>query len=136
MLHFRPSPMRATQRAGSLAVILTVLFSTPGALPAEREKEKPYVLLRGTVFTADGLALPGVLLTIKVKDSRKAKWRAVSDRRGEFAVRLPVGRQTYEVSTQSKQHENQTKTVDIDEQEGVSVIFRLSPREEKGEKNQ
>ncbi len=124
-----------TQLAASLAVILAALLFAPRALKAEKEKEKPHVLLRGTVFTAGGLALPGVLLTIKVKDSRKAKWRAVSDRRGEFAVRLPVGHQTYEVSTHSDEHENQTKTVEIAQQESVNVIFRLSPKDEKQEKN-
>jgi len=127
--------MRITQLAASLAVILAALFSPPGALQAEKEKEEPYVLLRGTVFTAGGLALPGVPLTIKVKDDSKPKWRAVSDRRGEFAVRLPLGRQTYEVSTHSGEHGNQTKTVDIDEQKSVNVIFRLSPGGEKQEKH-
>jgi len=128
--------MRTTPLATGLAVILAALFCLPGALPAEKEKEKPHVLLRGTVFTSDGLALPGILVTIKVKDESKPKWRAVSDRRGEFAVRLPVGHQTYEVSTQSEEHENQSKTVEIYAQESVNVIFRLPRREEKQEKNQ
>jgi hypothetical protein len=134
LLYSLPSSMR-TQLAASLAVILAALFFPPRALEAEKEKEKPHVLLRGTVFTAGGLALPGVPLTIKIKDEGKPKWRAVSDRRGEFAVRLPVGHQTYEVSTHSDEHENQTKTVEIDERESVNVIFRLSPKEERQEKN-
>jgi hypothetical protein len=49
-------------------------------------------------------------------------------------VRLPVGHQTYEVSTQGAEHENQTKTVEIHEQESVNVVFRLSLKEEEQEK--
>ena len=127
--------MRTTPLAASLAIILAAFLSPPQTLKAEQEKEKPYALLRGTVFTAGGLALPGIPVTIKVKNESKPKWRAVSDGRGEFAVRLPVGHQTYEVSTRSKEHEDQTKTVEIHESESVNVIFRLALKEKKQEED-
>lgn len=102
----------------------------------EKSKEKPYALLGGTVFTAEGYALPGVTLSIKRKDDRKPKWRAVSDSRGEFAVRLPAEAATYEVSTQSEDYENQTKAVEVvgRQNESVTVLFRLARKQ--GERRQ
>lgn len=93
-----------------------------------KEKPKPHALLLGSIFTAEGLSLPGVPVTITLKAARKPRWRAVSDRRGEFAIRLPAGRATYEVTTHSKEHQNETKTVEIYGEESVSIIFQLSAR--------
>lgn len=124
------------------AVVVTLLMAvwlgaSPDLLIAkEKSKEKPFALLFGSVFTAEGLALPGVAVIVKRKDDRKPKWRAVSDSRGEFAVRLPAEAATYEVTTQSKAHENQTKTVEISGRvnETATVIFRLACKE--GERRQ
>jgi hypothetical protein len=69
-------------------------------------------------------------VTVKRKDDSKPKWKAVSDGRGEFAVRLPPGRQTYDVATQSKKYENETKTIEIEDRETVNVIFILSEKKD------
>lgn len=112
------------------SLLLLALLSFP--LPAsEKPKSKPLALLAGTVFTAEGFSLPGVRLSIKRKSDRKPKWHAVSDRRGEFAVRLPPGPETYEVRAESPGHENQTKTVEFQGAERVDVLFRLAPKEGK-----
>jgi len=117
--------------------LLALLLVTPLAISeaGEKQKEKPYALLQGNVFTAEGFALPGIEVSVKREDDRKAKWRAVSNSRGEFAVRLPAGAATYEVSTHSKQFENQTKTVEVagGTKESVVVVFRLARKgEERG----
>ena len=122
--------MKSRLFGGAVSFLLAVwLGVSPGLLVAkEKSKEKPYAVLFGTVFTAEGLALPGVPVSVKRKDDRKPKWRAVSDPRGEFAVRLPAEAATYEVSTQSEEHENQTKTVEVvgRQNESVTVLFRLA----------
>lgn len=123
-----------------LAALLTALGPATGAVPLTQEqnkdpkkKEKQFALIFVTVFTAEGFALPGVRVTLKRKDDRKPKWKATSDARGEFALRVPAASGVYEVSTASKQHQNQTKTVEIAGQESVTVIFRLKhlPKENK-----
>lgn len=95
---------------------------------ADKDKDKPHALLAVGVFTADGFALPGIPVSVKRKDDRKPKWQGRTDRRGELALRLPAGRGTYEVTTASKEHDNQTQTVDVYGEERMDVIFRLTPR--------
>lgn len=114
-------------------LVLPALSLPPPA--AKKDKEKRYALLSGTVFTEQGFSLPGVRITIKRKGEGKSKWRAVSDRRGEFAVRLPPGRGTYEVTTHSKQHQSQTKTVELYGEERVDIIFRLPRKTEQRRKD-
>lgn len=115
----------------SLVSILGTLLCLPVLWGAEKEKEEPHALLVGSVFSEEGFSLPGVPVSVKRRDDRKPKWRAISDRRGEFAVRLPTGRGTYEVTTHSRNHENQTKRVEVQDRERVHVLFRLSRKEEK-----
>ena len=110
-------------------VTLALIFLiAPPAATADKDRDKPYALLAVSVFTADGFALPGIPVSVKRKDDRKPKWQGRTDRRGELALRLPAGRGTYEVTTGSKEHDNQTQTVDVYGEERMDVIFRLTPR--------
>lgn len=122
-----------------LAVALAGMLALPGlggaAPTAKKIKQKRYALLAGTLFTQEGFSLPGVRITIQRKGKHKPRWRAVSDRRGEFAVRLPAGRGTYEVTTHSKDRQNQTKTVEIHGEERVDILFRLAPKKQERRKD-
>ena len=124
-----PSLMRAAAAAIALCC-LTVLLprDSPSLAAKENSKEKPYALLAGSVFTAEGFALPGVAVSVKRKTDAKPKWRAVSDARGEFTLRLPAESASYEVTTNSDEYENQTKAVEVAgrEKERVDIIFRLA----------
>lgn len=129
----------STRRILGPAITLVALFSlapllssSPSAGP-EKSEQKSYALLAGTVFTAEGFSLPGVKVTIKRKGEKKPKWERVSDRRGEFAVRVPPDPATYEVTTHSDDRENQTKTVKVAGQERVDVFFRLPLKKSKEE---
>lgn len=106
------------------AAWLALGFSLPASPPPP--KEQPHALVAVNVFTAEGLSLPGIPVSVRRKEDTKPKWRGETDRRGEWAVRVPPGRGTYEVATHSKEHENQTQTVEIYGQERVDIIFRLA----------
>lgn len=69
-------------------------------------------------------------MTITRKGDKKSKWRVTSDSRGEFAVRLPAGHAVYEVTTQSREHENQRQEVEVQGEESVTVIYRLARKGE------
>lgn len=127
------------QARGSLLLVflLTGLLALPSQSSPGPKKhpESHYALLMVSVFTEEGFALPGIAVGIKRQGARKPAWRVVSDRRGECAARLPPGRGTYEVATQSKQHENQTRIVEIYGEERVDLVLRLSPKKpERGHK--
>jgi hypothetical protein len=125
---------RPTRIAASL-LLAALLAATASAAPAEKKKkeQEPHALLTGTTFTAEGLSLPEIPLAITRKGDKKPKWRVTSDARGEFAVRLPAGRATYEVATESKEHENQTQEIEVHGEETVTLVFRLA-RKAGGEK--
>lgn len=114
-------------------LISTLLASLASwmALPlrgGEKEKEKAYALLSGSIHSSEGFAIPGVPVSVRREADRKPGWRAVSDSRGEFAIRLPAEAATYEVATESKEHENQTKRITVagTDKETVVVLFRLA----------
>ena len=57
--------------------------------------KKDYALIYGTVWGADGRALGGIPIKIQRVGDKKPKWELVSDRRGEFAQRVPPGEGDY-----------------------------------------
>ncbi len=124
-------------RLGAFFALALLWLAVPraagSAASVDKDKEKPYALLAVSVFTADGFALAGVPVSVKRKDERKPKWQGRTDRRGELVVRLPAGRGTYEVTTESKDHEKQTQTVEVYGEERVETIFRLTPRRDSRE---
>jgi hypothetical protein len=112
-----------------------VLFSrAPGpALLAEEPKEvQPFALLKGSCFDQRGFSLPGVaiLVTLPPEESGKKKekrWRMQSDRRGEFAVRLPAGEQTVTLTARKKGYRAAEKSVQIYGDELQHVVIQMKP---------
>ncbi|MFQ5925921.1 MAG: carboxypeptidase-like regulatory domain-containing protein [Terriglobia bacterium] len=126
--------LKKTKKANPSAVFwlaLVALSFTLGLAAHAKEKspKRPRAILAGSVHDEIGFALPGIRIEIRRQGEKKAKWKAVSDARGEFAVRVPAGPATYIVATASKKHRNQQKTVKIVSHERAAVLFRLSPRQ-------
>jgi len=67
-------------------------------------------LVRGTVFTPEGLALPGAELRIRRVSEKKFRWDTASNSRGEFAVRVKMGAD-YEVVARAKGYQDQSLAV-------------------------
>jgi Carboxypeptidase regulatory-like domain len=68
-------------------------------------------LVRGTVFTQEGFALPGAELRIRRTSEKKVRWQTVSNSRGDFAVRVKMGAD-YEVMVRAKGFAEQSVPVD------------------------
>jgi len=126
----RIPPPRMTRRSQIVASVLLMAVLAAAAhlvaAAAKKTQPEPHALLLGTTFTAEGLSLPAIPVTVTRKGDKKPKWRVTSDARGEFAVRLPAGRAVYEVATESKEHENQTQEIEVQGEESVSIVFRLA----------
>jgi hypothetical protein len=60
-----------------------------------KKKIPPYALIFGTVWDANSRPAYGVPIKIRRADQKKAKWELRSDRRGEFAQRVPAGQAEY-----------------------------------------
>jgi hypothetical protein len=83
-------------------------------------------LLFGTVFTEQGSLLPGAEVRVRRAGERKGRWEARSDRRGEFAVRVPQGAE-YEISIRATGYEGQTQKIDARTGSREDLVFRLAP---------
>jgi Carboxypeptidase regulatory-like domain len=90
-------------------------------------------LVRGTVFTQEGLALPGAELRIRRASEKKFRWDAASNSRGEFAVRVKMGAD-YEVVVRAKGYQEQSLAVNAASGERVKeLVFRM--RRQTGKKS-
>ena len=114
---------------------LLLLVSAVGVLEAAPQSsnsaaaKKDYALIYGTVWGPDNLTVAGVPITIRRASDKKPKWEVISDSRGEFAQRVPVGTQDYVVQANIKTPKGQPKpevTVHIDDNERKDVGIHLS----------
>ena len=125
------TPSRAAVRPLALTLLLVSLAAGLGATPApekQKKEEKPYALLFGTVFGPDGRGVAGVKVKIRRSDQKKAKWEIYSDRRGEFAQRVPPGKADYVVWAELKGPEGQSRqevTVHVENDERVDFGLHL-----------
>jgi Carboxypeptidase regulatory-like domain len=82
-------------------------------------------LVRGTVFTQEGLALPGAELRIRRAAEKKFRWQTVSNSRGDFAVRVKMGAD-YEVTVRAKGYREQSLPVDAKTGDRFKdLVFRM-----------
>jgi hypothetical protein len=89
-------------------------------------------LIRGTVYDEKSLSLPGAQLRVKRHGEKKYRWSTVSNSRGEFAMRIPLG-SDYELLTQARDFTDSTIAIDAKNQssEDNMVIRMARPPERK-----
>lgn len=118
-------------RRHALAVLVLLLL--PAAiLSAEKKPGKDYALIFGTVFDANNRPAQGVVIKIKKVGDKKQKWEHVSDSRGEFAQRVPVGEADYIVRPELKDKQAAEKaqvTVHVQNNERQDVAVHLYAKE-------
>jgi hypothetical protein len=103
-----------------------VPFLLFAALAAGESKPKPYALIFGTVFNSEQHAVAGVKVKIRRATDKKAKWELISDRRGEFAQRLPAEPMDYVVWADLKDRQAAHKTevkVHIEKEERQDIAL-------------
>jgi Carboxypeptidase regulatory-like domain len=82
-------------------------------------------LVRGTVFTQEGFALPGAELRIRRSAEKKFRWQTFSNSRGDFAVRVKMGAD-YEVLVRAKGFAEQSVPVDAKTGDRYrDLVFRM-----------
>jgi hypothetical protein len=82
-------------------------------------------LVRGTVFTQEGFALPGAELRIRRSAEKKFRWQTVSNSRGDFAMRVKMGAD-YEVLVRAKGFAEQSVPVDAKTGDRYKdLVFRM-----------
>jgi hypothetical protein len=99
------------------------------AAPQAKPPAKDYALIYGTVWSANDTPAAGIPVTIRRADDQKPTWELVSDRRGEFAQRVPPGKQDYVIQANIKLPKGQPKpevTVHIEDNERQDIGLHLT----------
>jgi len=127
--------MRRRRKTRIISLLITLTLAAASILPALGDKKKaaaePYVLLAGTVFQETGFALPNAEVIViqdpapETKHSKAKKMQAVSDSRGEFAIRLPAGNVRYAIKVNAKGFRGEEKSVTVQGEDRLDVTFQL-----------
>ncbi len=122
---------RRTLRTAAALLVLPLIVGALFAAPKKKRNQGPLGVIGGTVFHKSGLLLRGATVKAVNNDNPKLKGEAVSDRRGEYAIRVPAVESSYAVTATAKGFEPQEKTVDVYEGQKSVTTFRLIPTESK-----
>jgi len=97
-----PSPRLGCSKSLALLLAGTLLLSLSprlqGSAPKhDKDKDKPYALIFGTVWGPDDRPVYGVTVKIRRANDKpkKVRWEVYSDHHGEFAQRVPAGESDY-----------------------------------------
>jgi len=117
--------MRKTKALRQVPVFLLLAAVIAASVAAAEEKPSANAVLAGTVFDANGRALPGCVVEIVSEAGRQQKQRSATDQRGEYAIRVLAG--PFIVAVSRKGFQPQQKTVEVVEGEKSATTFLLSP---------
>jgi len=121
----QPAPQAPSTQAPA-APVAPESSSAKGQTQAKGKHSDDF-LVRGTVFTPGGMALPGAELRIRRASEKKFRWDAVSNSRGEFAVRVKMGAD-YLVMVRAKGYGEQSLPVDAKTGDRFKdLVFRMTP---------
>lgn len=99
--------------------------------PPKKGSHSDDFLVRGTVFTPDGMAFSGAELFIRRTTDKKFKWNTATNSRGEFAVRVKMGGD-YQVLVRAKGFQELSQAVDAKTGERFKdLVFHMQHQEGK-----
>ena len=116
-----------------LSLILLLLLAA-SSFAGEKKAPPEYALIFGTIYDAQQRPVAGVKIKIRRAVEKKAKWELISDRRGEFAQRVPVGAADYVVRPDLKNKqaaENAEVKVHIQKDERQDITLHLTEQEQR-----
>ena len=120
------------RRIGRLGPLLLGLILFTGAVAGKEKKQKietPAAILAGSVFHDTGFVLRGAGITVtpEPQGKKKAEWKAISDGRGEFFLRLPAGPASYNVVVRANGFKEMRKLATYAADERLDFSFLLEP---------
>jgi hypothetical protein len=127
--------MATTRKPGLAGLLLLLSCILAAATVAAEKKQEPYALIFGTVYDADSRPVQGVKVKVATLKGEKTgkTWEHISDRRGEFAQRVPAGAADYLVWADIKQEKKQPQStrpevkVHIENDERQDISLHLIP---------
>jgi hypothetical protein len=121
----------AVPRRACLVAALAALTMHRRSAPAQ-ERPSEQALLFGTVFRGSYLALEGARVVAYNEASPKKKYRAVTNYRGEYRIRVPAGDATYVITASAPKFVQSQRTVQVYGIEKSTANLILEPRNKAG----
>ena len=140
----RTKRMKAT-RIGSRLLSLTIaLLCFAGAIEAKKDKPEatePFALIAGTVFRPPGLALAGAAVVISPESTESGngklkKIEAVTDARGEWAVRVAPVPADWRVHVKMNGYRPEQRSVSVKGEQRIDLSIILEPAAQSKEATQ
>jgi hypothetical protein len=107
----------------------TSAYGWPGEPQSSSKSHAHDFIIFTTIFTEQGFALPRARVRVRRTDEKKFRWEAVSDRRGELAVRVPQDSE-YEMTVEAHGYKMQTRKVDATDGNRADLTIRMEPQSE------
>ena len=135
-----PTPRHLFPRPGHLTwwslflvtMVVAVALVQAQSGPEKQEKKQPPAddfLVFCNVYNEQGYSLPGAEISVRRVAEKKIRWKGNSDRRGEYAVHVPLGVE-YEVSVSARGYAAQSRKVDASKGDREIMVFRMQPSPE------
>jgi len=108
------------------SILMPQLSPRADGAPAEKKLKPtdPFALIFGTVWGPDNRAAYGVKVLIRRASDKKSRWELYSDHSGEFAQRVPAGKNDYIVTADLKGVKTQDgQAVHLEEDVPVHVEY-------------
>ena len=103
-----------------------IVPAAAGSGPAQSSSHAHDFVIFATVFTEQGFALPGARVRVRRTDERKFRWEAISDRRGEFGIRVKQGSE-YELKIEARGFKPQMRKIDAREGNREDLTLQMEP---------
>ena len=131
----RKTRRKRKKRTGSFLLALALAVAGAGSAAGQEKKKAaagPAAVLAGTVFKDAGFAMRGAEVVAATQPpAKKQEWKAVTDGRGEFFLRLPAGPASYNVVVTAAGYRRQEKAVTFAAEERIDLTFLLESGEGK-----
>lgn len=124
-----PRRSRALLSIGVICVAIAALAVSPQESQKRIDPRKDYALIYGTVWDAHDRPAYGITVKIRRQNEKKARWEQTSDHSGEFAQRVPPGKQDYVIWADVKMPKGTQKpqtVAHVENDERVDVSLHLT----------
>jgi hypothetical protein len=121
--------VRAATAFAVLVCLAGALLVAPPAsgFQSSSSSSRPHdFLIFTTIFTDQGFALYGARTRLRRAEEKRFRWEAISDHRGELALRVPQGAE-YEMTVEARGFKPETRKIDARNDLRADLTVRMEP---------
>ena len=118
-------------RRDLIVAAVAATLTSAGLAAQSPSPADPHAILFGTVFNDSHFVIEGARIVAYNQASPKKKYRAVTNYRGEYRIRVPAGNGTYVVSASAPKFARSERTVEVYGIDKSTANLILEPRKKR-----